>query len=496
MRHAVLRLLVVLQLLLLQLLPVIFLAFAAVVVARGKNASDARSSVDDHHHRRHGGGGGVAAEGGECEAREAGEFVELLGCFGDEEDSPCKVALQDLELHVNEHLRSVLWSSTDAKVDERAARQAQGENRGENGRQEKMFTSAQDLFVEVARALSSSPTFREAFWENEPFAVQRTRERKWKTQRHQRQPQQRRQRQPNSAMLRPVVTKDGMIAAVVSKHAHGNENNFFVGQDVGRGKTSSFVGASGWVARLVYNQPLSRYAIERRLNVSTWVTSVAEALHLGVAETVAGFEGAFGFPGGANVYITHNSIDVGAPLHTDRMNSFILQSEGSKRWRLYRPGDENATLPVVHLGSNQRGKSGDVLPLNEVGPIRLDAALEPGDLLYLPRGFPHRTNTRTIRDTELDGSAAQLSVSITLSLHTDGVDLTTDKLVDCLLMQSADGELQAWNLVCSRLAPSCCACSRGGWSRTDFCEALTFSLCRSFRRAPLLSFVARFPLDS
>ena len=203
-----------------------------------------------------------------------------------------------------------------------------------------------------------------------------------------------------------------------------------------------------------------------------------------------------GFPGGANVYITHNSIDVGAPLHTDRMNSFILQSEGSKRWRLYRPGDENATLPVVHLGSNQRGKSGDVLPLNEVGPIRLDAALEPGDLLYLPRGFPHRTNTRTIRDTELDGSAAQLSVSITLSLHTDGVDLTTDKLVDCLLMQSADGELQAWNLVCSRLAPSCCACSRGGWSRTDFCEALTFSLCRSFRRAPLLSFVARFPLDS
>jgi len=97
----------------------------------------------------------------------------------------------------------------------------------------------------------------------------------------------------------------------------------------------------------------------------------------------------------------------------------------------------------------QRGKSGDVLSRDGVGELRLNAVLAPGDLVYLPRGFPHRTmpyvdpEQRRCAPSSLDESQqctgspnadhAQFSVSVTLSLHTEGIGLTVDKLARCLL---------------------------------------------------------------
>jgi hypothetical protein len=53
---------------------------------------------------------------------------------------------------------------------------------------------------------------------------------------------------------------------------------------------------------------------------------------------------------------------------------------GTKRWTLYKP-QHNHALP------NQ--PSGD-LQLSELGPPLQEVVLEPGDVLYLPRGMVHQ----------------------------------------------------------------------------------------------------------
>ena len=60
-----------------------------------------------------------------------------------------------------------------------------------------------------------------------------------------------------------------------------------------------------------------------------------------------------------------------------------MQLEGSKRWRVYEPADDK-TLPLT--GSAD-------LPEDSIGDPIIDVVLQPGDLLYLPRGFVHQATT-------------------------------------------------------------------------------------------------------
>ena len=94
-----------------------------------------------------------------------------------------------------------------------------------------------------------------------------------------------------------------------------------------------------------------------------------------------------------NVYISRLDSAVTAPLHTDRFDSFILQTEGAKRWRIFGSSCFAPKWPVLDASMSDRGKAGDVLYLEQVGPMLLDECLRAGDVLYLPRGFPHATST-------------------------------------------------------------------------------------------------------
>lgn len=87
---------------------------------------------------------------------------------------------------------------------------------------------------------------------------------------------------------------------------------------------------------------------------------------------------------GANVYLTPPNSQGFAP-HYDDIEAFILQLEGKKTWKVYGPLDEETTLPRF---SSQNFKRADLIndPL-----ITVD--LEPGDLLYIPRGFIHEGKT-------------------------------------------------------------------------------------------------------
>jgi lysine-specific demethylase/histidyl-hydroxylase NO66 len=58
-----------------------------------------------------------------------------------------------------------------------------------------------------------------------------------------------------------------------------------------------------------------------------------------------------------------------------------MQLEGKKRWKLYSPRESSEVLPRF---------SSPNLSEEELGEPILDVVLEPGDLLYFPRGTFHQ----------------------------------------------------------------------------------------------------------
>ena len=84
----------------------------------------------------------------------------------------------------------------------------------------------------------------------------------------------------------------------------------------------------------------------------------------------------------ANAYVTP-ATSRGFALHHDTHDVFVIQTHGRKAWRIY--------APVVELaGKEQRWSK----HLGDPGPPVLEADLEPGDVLYIPRGTPHDATAR------------------------------------------------------------------------------------------------------
>ncbi|XP_050677871.1 bifunctional lysine-specific demethylase and histidyl-hydroxylase NO66 [Leptidea sinapis] len=83
---------------------------------------------------------------------------------------------------------------------------------------------------------------------------------------------------------------------------------------------------------------------------------------------------------GANAYLTPPDSQGFAP-HYDDIEAFILQTEGKKHWRIYRPREENEVLPRV---------SSKNFSDEEIGEPILEITLEAGDMLYFPRGYIHQ----------------------------------------------------------------------------------------------------------
>jgi len=107
-------------------------------------------------------------------------------------------------------------------------------------------------------------------------------------------------------------------------------------------------------------------------------TIVLQALHLHwhpAALYCRGLEQQLGFPVQANAYATPGSAQ-GFAVHHDTHDVFVLQVAGRKRWRIYAPVLE---LP---LGPQRWSGADPGEPVDEL-------TLEPGDTLYLPRGWPH-----------------------------------------------------------------------------------------------------------
>lgn len=95
-----------------------------------------------------------------------------------------------------------------------------------------------------------------------------------------------------------------------------------------------------------------------------------------VADLCRGLEATFGCPVHANMYLTPQGSQGFAP-HFDSHEVFVLQLEGSKRWRLF---GASRALPLTGDQAESRPRPG-------VTPQEIE--LQPGDLLYIPRGHVH-----------------------------------------------------------------------------------------------------------
>lgn len=94
----------------------------------------------------------------------------------------------------------------------------------------------------------------------------------------------------------------------------------------------------------------------------------------------AGLQEFFGCFTGANTYLTPPSTQGFAP-HYDDVEVFMLQVEGRKRWKIYPPF-ENDELP--------RTSSRNYHPNEVKQEMAIYEILNPGDVLYIPRGWIHQ----------------------------------------------------------------------------------------------------------
>ncbi|CAJ1923173.1 unnamed protein product [Cylindrotheca closterium] len=90
----------------------------------------------------------------------------------------------------------------------------------------------------------------------------------------------------------------------------------------------------------------------------------------------------------ANTYLTPPDSQA-VPPHADDRDVFILQLVGSKQWKVY----ERVPIPYPYP-DEQVGKEGiPVHPTILNGPLCIDTTLQPGDVLYMPRGFVHEASS-------------------------------------------------------------------------------------------------------
>ena len=124
-------------------------------------------------------------------------------------------------------------------------------------------------------------------------------------------------------------------------------------------------------------------------------------------------------PCAVNLYVTAAGKRTSAPPHTDKQDVMVVQTAGSKRWRVYTPPNPSLKKSADMFA---RGKGADSLSLYslEDGAFGceklLDVTLNSGDVLFIPAAFPHTTDT--INDLPKDETdSASLHLTFNFDTH-------------------------------------------------------------------------------
>eukprot|EP00928_Gymnodinium_smaydae_P037532 TRINITY_DN26032_c0_g1_i1.p1 TRINITY_DN26032_c0_g1~~TRINITY_DN26032_c0_g1_i1.p1 ORF type:complete len:581 (-),score=136.81 TRINITY_DN26032_c0_g1_i1:82-1764(-) len=164
-----------------------------------------------------------------------------------------------------------------------------------------------------------------------------------------------------------------------------------------------------------------------------------------------------------NSYVTPPASQA-VPPHADDRDVFVLQLCGSKSWRVY--GNPPVAFPY---SDEQVGKNGLSIPeeLLRSDPI-IDCVLQPGDVLYMPRGFVHEARcpgaesswhatlavathdwswskicAATISNALDNEAAGRWRAAVPLGLVKPGAGSTSDEAASAELVEELLGEMRA-----------------------------------------------------
>lgn len=187
---------------------------------------------------------------------------------------------------------------------------------------------------------------------------------------------------------------------------------------------SSFTAPAGVGATI--SDQLDDTALWRRF--ADGATLVLQALHRTwepVADFSAALSGELGHPVQANAYVTPPQ-NRGFDDHYDVHDVFVLQVEGTKRWVLHEPVHPDPLRDQPW--TDRRSAVAEAAQ----GEAHLDVVLEPGDALYLPRGWLHAAQAQ-----------GAVSIHLTLGIHTWTRHGLAEQLVqEALALLAEDPEMR------------------------------------------------------
>ena len=143
----------------------------------------------------------------------------------------------------------------------------------------------------------------------------------------------------------------------------------------------------------------------------------------------------FGLASNLNVYITPPDVYVSVPPHTDAQDALIIQTQGKKRWRVFSPPPPQPLTDKAPPDPFSRGKRGDVLTSADLGEPLKDVVLIPGDIMYIPAGFPHTTDTKG-GNSNGENAFNETSLHLTVGLDSNIWGLTYAHVRSLLLKRS------------------------------------------------------------
>lgn len=152
--------------------------------------------------------------------------------------------------------------------------------------------------------------------------------------------------------------------------------------------------------------------------VSEGATLVLQALHRTWPPLVdfgSALASEVGHPVQINAYITPAE-NQGFSAHYDTHDVFVLQVAGRKRWVISEP------VLIDPLPTQTWEQRAEAVAARAAEPPLLDVTLEPGDALYLPRGFLHSAT-----------ALGELSIHLTVGVH----PVTRYSLAQHLLTEAA-----------------------------------------------------------
>lgn len=182
--------------------------------------------------------------------------------------------------------------------------------------------------------------------------------------------------------------------------------------------SSSFTG-SGGVGAEIGDQVHDDKVAALFADGSTIVLQALHRLWPGVVDFAVGLADELGHPVQANAYITPPS-SRGFSAHYDVHDVFVLQLAGRKHWSVHSPVHP---APLRNQPWSEHADAVTARARDET-PV-VDAVLEPGDVLYLPRGWLHSAT-----------ALGDVSAHLTIGIHA----VTRFALVEALMALVASDE--------------------------------------------------------